>query len=395
MSDEINEGRATFGEESSIAELEKIVADDPANTDALSWLAYKYFTEERYDQSAAVRELIAEQRPKDLWALFLLANAYAHTGRFEESLRAARTALSYFYQGMFIADLYDRAIETFELIDQRDSDPARKRLACLFAAYASSFAGRYISKMRAERPDVPNEPGLYWYEKALEYPEPRGERDPSELKIHYRAGMEYWRGVGNKEWWRPRLSEEDYWRSPQYEKACRAFERSVALCPVKDCGGELLSEKTHPFEMLSASYVRTGRLAEAIDALQKSLALIPDNSHGWTREQRLGIIIANLDRDASVALSEVYEKVGEYWAAVECIVGREHQTGPIGVLISYERYEEALALIRRAEEIAGKHPVEQSSKIAELRRRVETTTGQPPERLQWLRRFVGSIKRRN
>lgn len=155
----------------------------------------------------------------------------------------------------------------------------------------------------------------------------------------------------------------------------------------------MLVENIYPFEMLSASYAKTGRLEEATDTLSRRLAMIGENTYGATREQFLGIVINSLERDASVALSDVFERLGEYWAAAECLVGREHMQGPIGVRIAYKRYDDALSLIEKAEAIGAKHPVEQSAKIAELRRRLESETGQTPERRGWLRRFFGGITR--
>jgi tetratricopeptide (TPR) repeat protein len=165
------------------------------------------------------------------------------------------------------------------------------------------------------------------------------------------------------------LSEEDYWRLPQYEEACKAFERSVELYSAS-IGLDLLQEDICPFEMLTASYVRKGRPGDAVDTLRRALALISDNpSNGASRDLLLQIITGNLDSDASLALSEVYEKVGEFNAAIECIVK------PADLLIGYERYAEATALVQRASVIAGEHHLEESQKIAEIRRRLEAAVG--------------------
>lgn len=208
-------------------------------------VAEAYYNTGKYREAEeAFRRHVESDRTRSAYYLvieFYLSKLIdaADENRFEEALTAVRSAATFFHLGMYISPVFAAAVERLERIEREDSGEARKRSACLYASYISAFG---YSFMELAEPRMP----WHWYEKALEYREPQGERDPLELKIHYRAGMTYWYGLGSVERWRPRLSEDDYYEQPRYEDACEAFERSVALYEVKDWGGRVARREHLP-----------------------------------------------------------------------------------------------------------------------------------------------------
>lgn len=262
----------------AIAALKKSMELNPANAHAELTLAATYFTAGRYDESAATYERVINRGGGDSNTLFLLARSYAHLERYEDALDKMRKALGDFWSCLFISPtLYAHIIETLERIVESDADMLRGRTACLFAAYVSFFFSRHARRMDGtQQAKAAVEACLGWYERALRYTEPAGERASLEWQIHYHIGEEY-AGVG------------------LYEDACEAFQRSVALHPGAYGTFEIV-ERLFPLAMLSECSVRAGRLEQGIDALQRHLTLL-GSTERTVRERALDLEAQRLEPD--------------------------------------------------------------------------------------------------
>lgn len=264
----------------AIAAFKKSIEINPANVNAELFLAATYFTAGRYDESAATYEHIINREGPYYSTLFLLARSYARLERYGDALDTMRKALGDFWACLFISpSLYAHTIKTLEHIIESDSDPLRARTVCLFASYVSFFFSRHANRMDGiQQAKAAVQACLSWYEKALQYTEPPGERDPLEWQIHYHVGEEY-TGV-------------DIWR---YEEAREAFQRSVALHPGAYGTLELV-ERLFPLAMLSECAVKAGRLEHGIDALQRHLPLLRDAERN-VRERALDLQAQSLEPD--------------------------------------------------------------------------------------------------
>jgi tetratricopeptide (TPR) repeat protein len=264
----------------AIAAFKKSLEINPENANAELSLAATYFTAGRFDESASTYEQIINRSGNYYSTLFLLARSYAYLERHEDALEAMRKALNDFWACLFISpSLYAHIIKTIEHMVESDSDALRGRTACLFASYVSFFFARHAGRMDGiKQAKAAVEACLSWYEKALRYAEPAGERDPLEWQIHYHVGEEY--------------ARMDVWR---YEEACEAFQRSVALHSGA-YGTHEMVESLFPLAMLSESSVKAGRLQQGIDALQKHLALLRSTER-TVREGSLALEAQSLEPD--------------------------------------------------------------------------------------------------
>lgn len=261
----------------AIAALKKSLEINPSNVYAELSLAGKYFIAGKYDESAATYERLINRGGGDNNTLFLLARSYAYLERYEDALDMMRRALSDFWACLFISPtLYDNIIKTLEHIIESDSDSLRGRTTCLFAAYVSFFFFRHANRMDGWQAKAAVEACLSWYDKALRYTEPAGNRDSLEWQIHYHVGEEY----------------AHVWR---YQEACEAFQRSLALHPGTYGAFELV-ERLFPLAKLSECFVKSERLEQGIGALQQHLTLLRDAEQAG-RERANELEALNLEPD--------------------------------------------------------------------------------------------------
>jgi len=300
----------------AISALKKSIEINPANGRAEFSLAGRYFTAGKYAESAETYKGIIDRGSGNNNTLFQLANTYAYLGRYDDALNAMRRALGNYWDCLFISPaLYAQTTKALEHIVTSDSDPLRGRTTCLFAAYISFFFSCHANRMDGiQQGKAAVAASLGWYEKALPYAEPAGERDALEWQIHYHVGREY--------------AGSDVWR---YDDACEALQRSVALHPGW-YGTHEMVEGLFPLASLSKYALDAGRLEQAIDALQKHLSLLRDTEQ-TARERALDLKAQNLEPDdprlyesSSVLKHCAEEETKSTRTLVELLIKREAGT---------------------------------------------------------------------
>ena len=236
--------------------LEKCLEHAPDHVEAASLLIRLYSGAGRYEDTIALCRRLIRLNPSDNYPLFLIAESYAHLGRFQETIDAMSQALKSQEGARLSLGGYRSSIETLKLVAESDTDLSRVRSACLFASYASGLFSRTAYKW--DSPSQGDEAAadcLRWYEKSHTYPADLP--DSWEWQIHYCAGGEYL-------------------REQRYAEARDALLKSVELHPDTYEVYEVSNRKYRrsPLELLSEYYVQVGLSEQARGSQRRHVEMI-------------------------------------------------------------------------------------------------------------------------
>lgn len=129
-----------------IRALEKSLELDPNSAHAQSFLGYTYFSAGRYEDAISSSERLLKLKrsddspPNAPW--FLIAEAYAHPSRFQDTIDTMRQALERQGGGRLWLGGHRLSIATLKRVVESDTDLSRVRSACLFASYANALFSR-------------------------------------------------------------------------------------------------------------------------------------------------------------------------------------------------------------------------------------------------------------
>ena len=287
-----------------------IAGDDPK---ILNIAAQIFLQAENYEKAAEILEKVVAIQPDNMDALFNLAIAYRQLGKGDKALNLPKEADA--YEGLAITLLNvgnsEEGIETYK--KALELDPSK----------AQSYFNVGGALMNADR-----------VEEALEMFKKGHAIDPEEINIlqnlaiaHYRAILAHKEGASESAEKALAIAGDDpkilniaaqiFLQAENYEKAAEILEKVVAIQP----------DNMDALFNLAIAYRQLGKGDKALNLFQKSVESNPDDIDSWYQLGLLADKVESFDKaiEAFTKVTELQADNARAWAALSRVYARKSE----------------------------------------------------------------------